>query len=193
MSNNFFIPGSDDKFQGFLFKDNLDEALHWDDTYAPILRAHFGKPFGNQYVPFQIIPNPDDKRRRKKIDCDRLENIFLLSKHAVNTIGDLLAPHGQFLEINCPLTGYIAFHTTTVIKDGVIWEKTKYEDGIGINGPYRVIRGEPVLKAEKVSNRNIFMLAENIASFYISQAVKDRIEEAGLKGFLFENSPIIAI
>jgi hypothetical protein len=193
MTTHLYMPESDDKFQGLIFNDNPDEILDWVDTYDPILRAHFGKPFGDEYVPFSVIPNPEDKRRRKKIDCEKIHNLLILSKHAVDVIGDLLAPHGQFLEINCPLTGYVAFHTTTVVKDAIIWEKTKYEDKIGDYGPYRTIRSNPVLKIDSVKNLNIFILQDHAFIVYISQTVKDRIEAAGLKGFLFENPPIIAI
>lgn len=188
----FFELTCDEKFQDILFNDDPDEALPWEDTYYALIREYFGKTFNTGFEGFKVIPNSDNKKRRKNLDISPISacSMLVLSKKAVDCIGSILEPNGQFLPVvDFPWENYCAFHVTRVISNAVIWEKSNYREGM-----YGKILYRPTLKKESVSNEEIFMLEESIANIYVSQNLKEQCEHYQLKGLDFLlREPIQAI
>ena len=117
-------------------------------------------------------------------------NFPLLASHipvfdarALEVLEDLLVGHGEFLPLECSSNRYYALNITCLAnaldeEHSVI---RRFDDGSIMHIP------EPALYGERIQDLTIFKLQQRPKGRpFVTQPFVDRVEETGLKGFLFK-------
>ncbi|WP_212629405.1 hypothetical protein [Pseudomonas sp. KB-10] len=186
---NIYEPTVSDKYRSFVFEDDLDDALEWKNSYAPLLLASFGAKLQSKLIPLAIVPNPDEKKK-KFADISLLgsNSLLILSSKAYKCLKDRLCSSGQFVPLRTHSEEFIGFHVTCVINDAVIWERSKYREHDGARILYT-----PALKQSAVEAGYLFMLQESRTRIYASQDFYDACQEYKLSGIAWSNSKLIDV
>lgn len=187
MSAIFYEIENDEKFQDLIFNENPEGNLEWGDTYYSLLRDRFGKDFPIDFPGFLVTPNSDNNRKRKKADAYLLSacSVMVLSERLITSGHDFFDGNGQFLRlIDFPFKGYLAYHVTNVISDGVVWGKSNFRQA-----EYGKILYKATLDESRVAGNEIFMIKEKVSSIYVSENFRRHFEENFFVGLDF-SSPI---
>lgn len=182
----FYKLSSDDSFQDLVFDDDPEEQLAWEETYYSLLRNCFSKNIPPDFPGFLIVPNGDNKRKKKKADVYLLSacSVLVVSLKSRESADLAWKQYGQFVDLlKFPWGGYSAFHVTTVISNAVIWEKSKYREA-----DYGRILYQPTLDVRAVNGAEIFMLEESVSDIYVSESFRSHYELMGLTGLDFSIS-----
>ncbi|BAP42592.1 putative uncharacterized protein [Pseudomonas sp. StFLB209] len=173
-----YEPSASDQYRSFLFEDDLDEDLEWQDSYAPHLLASFGHSLATELTPLAIVLNPDEKKK-KTADISLLgsNSLLVLSAKAHACLKDKLQPCGQFAPLASADECFIGFHVTRVLQDAVIWAASDYREQDA-----KKILYTPTLKQSSVEGNYVFMLQESQTRIYVSSTFFEDCERHGLTG-----------
>lgn len=168
-----------EKGDGHYSKSIKNKALHEQNW----------KPFNlNTYVvpEFELI-NSDKGKRNYQFDVSTIENpFFIFSENAVESLKDILEPRGQFLPIKTPSKRkkFIGYYPTNVLTDSIDIEKSEMKDydykNMGIK------KKNLHFKEGTILDEYLFSVSEDRLYVFVTEKFRQRVEEAGLKGFDFE-------
>lgn len=176
--SKIYEPATSDNYCTFIFKDDLDEDLEWADSHAPLLLDSFGKGLSAKLLPLDVIPNPDEKKK-KTADISLLgsNSLLVLSAKACACLKDKLQPFGQFVPLASTDDYFTGFHVTRVLQDAVIWTASDYREQDARKTLYT-----PTLKQSHVEGNYVFLLQESQTRIYVSSAFFEDCEMHGLTG-----------
>lgn len=118
-----YEPAMSDNYRTFIFKEDLAEDLGWEDSYAPLLLDSFGKNLSTRLVPLDVIPNPDEKKKRTAdISLLGSNSLLILKVSVYECLKDKLLPYGQFIPVANHSNDFMGFHVNRTVADAVIWE-----------------------------------------------------------------------
>ena len=177
---------NDPRFKGFAFV--RDESLRGKRS----LTADFGpddvKERGRAWTVTRMapfwVPQPVIGKVRPMNDfpCVNL-TIPAFSRKAVDALRDFLEPNGELLPLVSSVGEYYAYNVTTVAdildheRSEIKWFNDHHDLALHIKR-YECVPG-------RLEGLSIFLIVENSATPYATQAFVDRAKEHGLKGFDF--------
>jgi hypothetical protein len=175
----FELRGEPDRYPGFV-QVFIDQKEPWKEIIASRCLEAGAKPFGSSYTPVPLVF--DNEGRKKNVVGDlsfRLAPFLILSDRARKALESFLSPVGEFLEVAAPVAGFIGYRVLKQITDCIDMESsvyTKYDNG-------SILVRKPVMYEPKVHEADIFWTRETASSIFVSQAFKDAVVQAKLKGF----------
>lgn len=116
---------------------------------------------------------------------------YIFSENAVEALKDILEPRGQFLPIITPSKRkkFIGYYPTNPLIDAIDIEKSGMKDY-----DYKVLgikRDDLHFKKGTVLDEYLFSLSEDRRYVFVTEKFRQRVEDAGLKGFDFEGRDFI--
>lgn len=121
--SKIYEPATSDNYCTFIFKDDLDEDLEWADSHAPLLLDSFGKDLSARLAPLDVIPNPEEKKKRTAdISLLGVNSLLILKVSVYKCLKDKLLPYGQFIHVANQSNDFMGFHVNRTVADAVIWE-----------------------------------------------------------------------
>jgi hypothetical protein len=177
--------GDPDKFPGFLqtgFKEPSDENS-WKEHIGIQCGEKGSEPFGVGYVPVLLEFNNEGRRKKNVVGdiCLSMHPFVIFSDKARETLDAFLSPAGEFLEVAAPVPGFVGYRVLKHLDGCIDMENstyTNYDNG-GI-----LIR-KPTMYETKVHGHDIFAVSTTIAGLFVSEAFKNAVLAAKLKGFSF--------
>ncbi|EJL5133887.1 hypothetical protein NMN47_005085 [Salmonella enterica] len=187
-----------------LFKLDCDSGnyssfiqTNWNMYYEAIqykaMHEQKWKPFNidDFIVPeFALEPSDTGKRNFQHDIATNPSPFFVFSEHAVEALKDILEPRGQFLPIITPSKRkkFVGYYPTNAIYGLVDLEKSGNND---LDRPFTT--KNLIFRKEVMFDEYLFCIGESRSCVLITEKFKQRVEEAGLKGFDFNLSKTIAI
>lgn len=182
--SNIYEPAINDNYRTFIFKDDLDEDLEWEDSYAPLLLDSFGKNLSDKLVPLEVIPNPDEKKKRAAdISLMGSNSLIILKASVYECLKDKLSPYGQLIPVANQGGDFVGFHVNRILVEAVIWESSDYREENGNRILYA-----PTLEQSVVEGNYIFMLQESKMRLYVSQDFFDDCQTYEFSGIDWAHS-----
>ncbi|HDN7460036.1 TPA: hypothetical protein P2B70_004885 [Salmonella enterica subsp. enterica serovar Eastbourne] len=187
-----------------LFKLDCDSGNHssfihtnWNMYYETIqykaMHEQKWKPFNidDFIIPeFDLEPSDTGKRNFQHDIATNSSPFFVFSEHAVEALKDILEPRGQFLPIITPSKRkkFVGYYPTNAIYGLVDLEKSGNHD---LDRPFTI--KNLIFRKEVMFDEYLFCIGESRSCVLITEKFKQRVEEAGLKGFDFVYSKTHAI
>jgi hypothetical protein len=185
------LRGESDKYPGFLqvFVRQLPKSDSWKEDVGIQSLTLGSKPFGDEYLPVPLVFDNDGRRKNVAGDLScRLQPFLVFSNKAKQALELFLSPKGEFLEVAAPVPGFIGYRVLNQIDGCIDMELstyTKYDNG-------KVLVRKPTMYESKVRGLDIFSIPEMPSSIFVSQAFKDAVVKAKLKGFdLSKEIPLV--
>jgi hypothetical protein len=173
----YFLRTNPDKYQFFV--PSQDNTLH-------IIRQFDGTPIGSSWLPLEVEQCEDDNIEPLQ-PCDFpsfKRHIPVFSKHAVDTLKDILTENGEILPLKCDEGVYYAYNVTCVA-DVLDHEKSEIKRFESSGRIMRIVRHKFLI--EQLSGLVIFKIPEvPDMDVFVTEAFIQRVQEAGLTGFEFE-------
>ena len=152
------------------------------------------KPFDMKkfQIPEFELNSSDTGKRNFQHDISTHESPFyIFSENAIEALKDILEPRGQFLPIKTPSKRkkFIGYYPTNPLINAIDIEKSGMKDH-----NYKVlgIKKESLhFKKGTVLDEYLFSLSEDRRYVFVTEKFRQRVEEAGLKGFDFEGRDFI--
>ncbi|AEA65991.1 hypothetical protein bgla_4p2290 (plasmid) [Burkholderia gladioli BSR3] len=175
----------------FMLESNVSDFPSFIESYPPGQRSIIGramaqrwKPFDDSYQPVVLqLRASDDGKRNFQFDVSgALAPFFVFSEKTVSVLGDTLTENGQFLSVvtASKRKKFVGYYPTNSIKDSLDLNLSRYRTGE--NG---LIVEVPVLIEHNISDRDIFVIEEDISRVFVTERFKDKVEECGLLAFDF--------
>lgn len=179
------LRGEPDKYPGFLqvFTKDPPDKDSWKEDIG-IRSIEFGaEPFGADYAPVQLALNNEGRRKKDVAGdiCLSMKPFVIFSDKAIRALDAFLSPAGEFLAVAAPVPGYIGYRVLGRQEGCVDLERSVYEQAD--NG--KVMLRKAAMYEAKVRGHDIFAVAESPTGLYISEAFRQAVEAAKLKGFNF--------
>lgn len=152
------------------------------------------KPFNfNTYVvpEFELISSDTGKKNFQHDISTDVSPFYIFSEYAVEALQDILEPRGQFLPIKTPSKRkkFIGYYPTNPLINAVDIEKSGMKDydykAMGIK------KDDIHFKKGTILDDYLFSLSEDRRYVFITEKFRQRVEEAGLKGFDFKGRDFI--
>lgn len=154
--------------------------------FETIKRKVNGVPRRDSWAPIrmQLIREEWDGRSFMESDAPWLSGDALIFRpHAVQAMAPLLAPHGEFLPLDCDEAELFVFNCTRVV--GALDEDSSELERFSSDGTISWIRRH-VFRPEVVRDVPVFKLANmRVSPTYVNEEFVTRWNEAGLRGLIF--------
>ncbi|MDF2075684.1 hypothetical protein P2Q70_13960 [Pseudomonas mendocina] len=181
---NIYQAAASDKHRSFIFEDNADDSVAWENCDAKYVLDHFGVPIPAEKLPMRIVHDPDEaKKRPADFNVLGSNSIIVLNVRALAALEEKLKPLGQFFPLQSPYSDYTGFHLTRVVENSVIWEKSKFREESGGRILYT-----PTLREGVVGCEYLFMIPEDKTTVFFSESLKIDIETHKLSGIDWAHS-----
>lgn len=163
--------------------------INWDMYYETIqhkaMHEQNWKPFDMDkfIIPeFELNSSDTGKKNFKHDISANTKPFFIFSENTVEALRDILEPRGQFIPIKTPSKRkkFIGYYPTNTIEGLVYLEKSGNHD---LDRPF--FTDNLFFRKEVVFDEYLFCIAESRNCVLITEKFKQRVEEAGLKGFDF--------
>ncbi|ENF6550354.1 hypothetical protein ABRF56_002941 [Salmonella enterica] len=138
---------------------------------------------GKYVIPEFKLNSSDTGKKNFQHDISATTSpFFIFSQNAVEALKDILEPRGQFLPINTPSKRkkFIGYYPTNAIYGLVDLEKSGNHD---LTRPFST--KNLIFRKEVKFDEYLFCIGESRSCVLITEKFKQRVEEAGLKGFDF--------
>jgi hypothetical protein len=185
------LRGQPDKYPGFLqvFENYATDPERWKEHMAMRCIAHGAAPFGDDYTPVPLEFHNEGRKKNTVGDiCLSMQPFIIFSDKAQQVLDIFLQPIGEFLKVAAPVPGFIGYRTLKRLEGDIDLEKSIYTTAD--NG--KVLVRKPTMYESKVRGLDIFSIPEMPSSIFVSQAFKDAVVKAKLKGFdLSKEIPLV--
>lgn len=166
-------------FENFCTFSFVDRSWSGDDWFE-------GTPRGDACAPLLGVRSGDGRQRPLPDFTDfGLRPIPTFSEHAVDRLGSLLRPHGEFvaIEMDEPVR-YFAFNATTIV-EVLDEEKSQIARFASSGRIWKVERH--VLRRPTVALPPIFKIPQTrVGQTYVSEELSDAVHRHRLSGFRFD-------
>ena len=134
---------------------------------------------------FELARSDTDKRNFQFDFSSHPSPFYIFSENAVEALKDILETRGQFIPVITPSKRkkFVGYYPTNKIKGLVYLEKSGNYD---LDRPF--FTDNLFFKKEVVFDEYLFCIAESKNCVLITEKFKQRVVEAGLKGFDFFHS-----
>ncbi len=145
-----------------------------------------GKPLGPSWRPLRVEIHPQDEKSEKLPLGDfpllGWSTVPVLSRHAVDALGELLKGNAELLKLDYPKREYFILNVTRFV-DAFDEKKSKYKcfSNGGISGISRIHFHE-----RKLGQHSIFRIPQFPVQIYVTEPFVRRAQEAELVGIGFE-------
>ena len=162
-----------------------DYAEDYSDDYVSF-RNFKGKPMKDYWKVHRLVVSSllskKEKERRKLGDISGIWGSPQLSLKAKQCLHDLIRDYGEFLPLETEVGDYEYFNVTKVIDsfNRNIAKFTYFPDG----GEYQILKYS--FHKDRINNIPIFKDESKLYDIFISEEFKQRYEECGLTGAIFE-------
>ena len=177
-------------YSSFLqLSDSLGESIKIKSMHEQNWKPFDMKKF---QIPEFELNSSDTGKRNFQHDISTHESPFyIFSENAVEALKDILEPRGQFLPIKTPSKRkkFIGYYPTNPLINAIDIEKSGMKDH-----NYKVlgIKKESLhFKKGTVLDEYLFSLSEDRRYVFVTEKFRQRVEDAGLKGFDFEGRDFI--
>jgi uncharacterized protein DUF1629 len=165
--------------------NNYAGLLTVDDYDIDKLEPFDGSPMADGWTPVRMYWETEGSRPIP--DFDEVSGGLAFNERAVEALGDLLEGHGELLPIEVEGEGggpHWLFNCTR-LSNALDEERSEVERFEASGRILHVSRYE--FDPRELAGEAIFKLAQKPrAHHYATDTVRDRVEQAGLRGFLFE-------
>ncbi|EKB5677211.1 hypothetical protein OPB01_002548 [Salmonella enterica] len=170
---------------------------NWNRFYETIqykaMHEQKWKPFNidDFVIPEFELDSSDTGKKNFQHDISATSKPFIvLSENAVEALKDIIEPRGQFLPIITPSKRkkFVGYYPTNAIYGLVDLEKSGNHD---LDRPFTT--KNLIFRKEVMFDEYLFCIGESRSCVLITEKFKQRVEEAGLKGFDFVYSKTHAI
>ncbi|HAK9392148.1 hypothetical protein EA184_14925 [Escherichia coli] len=168
---------------------------NWNRFYETIqykaMHEQKWKPFNidDFVIPEFELDSSDTGKKNFQHDISATSKPFIvLSENAVEALKDILESRGQFLPIITPSKRkkFIGYYPTNAIYELVDLEKSGNND---LDRPFTT--KNLIFRKEVMFDEYLFCIGESRSCVLITEKFKERVEQAGLKGFDFNLSKTI--
>jgi hypothetical protein len=161
-------------------KDPPDEDS-WKDDIGRRCLDQGTEPFGEDYVPISLEINNEGRRKKYIFGdlCLSMHPFIVFSEKARQVLSSFLNPVGEFLEVAAPVPGFVGYRVLKHLEDCIDMENstyTRYDNG-------NVLVRKATMFESKVRGHDIFAVSAAIGGLYVSDAFRQAVEAAKLKGF----------
>ena len=125
-----------------------------------------------------------DDQEKKWLDMHMCSPVFsVLSLKAAECLEEFFEPNGFLISTKGLNDNYTIYNVTTVITGAFDWNKSD------IKGNHNHLSeiNKAALYKEKIRDTHIFKLAESRVDVFVSEIFKNKVEQCGLSGFIFED------
>lgn len=134
---------------------------------------------------FELSKSDSGKKNYQFDISSSASPFYILSEKAIEALKDILEPRGQFLPINTASKKkkFVGYYPTNVIRNALDIEKSGMKDY-----NYEVLgikKNNLVFKEGTTLDDYLFSLSEDRRYVFVTEKFRQRVEEAGLKGFDF--------
>lgn len=181
----FKLDSDSDNYSSFL-------QINWNKYYETIqykaMHEQKWKPFNlDTYITpeFEVESSDTGKKNFQHDISANTKPFFIFSENAVEALKDILETRGQFIPVITPSKRkkFVGYYPTNKIKGLVYLEKSGNYD---LDRPF--FTDNLFFKKEVVFDEYLFCIAESKNCVLITEKFKQRVVEAGLKGFDFVHS-----
>ncbi|OCG57544.1 hypothetical protein A9G41_04350 [Gilliamella sp. Nev5-1] len=151
---------------------------------------HRWQPFGEEYQPVTMeLYRNDYGKKNYQLDISGFTAPFyVLSERALESLSDIFLPRGQVLPIitASKRKKFWGYFPTNVLKDCFNKEKSIYKQW-----PNGLMIEHVVLIADNITDEYLFTIEEDIRRVFVTEKFKQRVEEAGLLAFTFQDHFVV--
>lgn len=176
-----YILQSDFKNNSFFLQDKTND----DGIKGISMDWKWNKPLNYKTTNFKIHAGDNGKKNYKNDISSATSPFYIISESTWNALKDILENRGVLLDIitESKQKRFYGYYTTNMLPTGALNKElsdyTEYSNGILVR--------EPVLNKSSINDDFIFTIQESISHTFVTEKFKERVEQAGLKGFDFSD------
>ena len=176
-----YILQSDFKNNSFFLQDKTND----EGIKGISMDWKWNKPLNYKTASFKIYAGDNGKKNYKNDLSSETSPFYIISESTWNALKDILENRGVLLDIitESKQKRFYGYYNTNMLPTGALNKElsdyTEYSNGLLVR--------EPVLNKSSITDDFIFTIQESISHTFVTEKFKERVEQAGLKGFDFSD------